>query len=280
MCGNYQPYLRGSEMYHISNHASNNKYICKCIYKYELTSHVEKSPVCIFWEVPEVDIVDKIYSISRNSLPIFKFETDLRTEIIQKGDREHHKHYCLAKRNGDIGYGTWTTAIYNCAVEYTSLVKHNSTYFDYWLRYFMYEEDKGNKQCVAITRDTMFRKLTYQFRPCSDRLPVLCVDESNSQLITPVFGNRGSQFPANSTEPMNPTSSNMPDVQRPEEIVYVNVVLFGLCILFAILIILRKRFTLCVRPTANKKFRRYNINESQMVQTDGNSERNNGVSQN
>lgn len=39
------------------------------------------------------------------------------------------------------GFGTWTTAIYNCAVN-GSLLKKESDDSDYWLSYFKYEDGK------------------------------------------------------------------------------------------------------------------------------------------
>ncbi|CAC5419079.1 unnamed protein product [Mytilus coruscus] len=133
-------------------------------------------------------------------------------------------HYIV----GDLGYGTWTTAIFNCAVGYTygSHVKHNSTYDDYWLRHFMYEEDQGSTQCVAITWDNISRSLTYQFRPCSNRLPGVCKDKSDSSYGSyastqiPVEFN-DSQFPTHTTQlafgrPLL-SSSNISDERRHEE---------------------------------------------------------------
>ncbi|VDI42884.1 Hypothetical predicted protein [Mytilus galloprovincialis] len=49
-----------------------------------------------------------------------------------------------------------------------------------WLGYFMYEEDEGDEQCVAIQRNNISLSLTKKFRPCSEHLPVLCNDEQNT----------------------------------------------------------------------------------------------------
>ncbi|VDI26777.1 Hypothetical predicted protein [Mytilus galloprovincialis] len=163
-----------------------------------------------------------------------------------------------------IGRGTWTSAIYKCAVDNSSRLKNNSPYFDYWLPYFIYEEDKGNTQCVAITKDNISRPPTYQFRTCSDRISVLCYDENDSShLITTVIANRGSQLPAISTEPIldrtvNQTTSNLPSVQKLEN----------------------ASLHMCVPH--NKKYGKYNIKQLKhpTVRVDGNSERDNCVSQN
>ncbi|XP_071131751.1 uncharacterized protein [Mytilus edulis] len=133
--------------------------ICKCIYKTELKSQLVQIPVCIFFDSTKMENVDDAYSLSRRSLPIFKFETDLRNKMIQNGEGIPHKHHCLAKTNGSFttndcnstkkftcdgpggfhGFGTWTTAIYNCIVN-GSFLKKKSDKSDHWLRYFKYEE--------------------------------------------------------------------------------------------------------------------------------------------
>ncbi|CAC5401466.1 unnamed protein product [Mytilus coruscus] len=288
------------------------RHVCKCIYETELKSQLVKIPVCIFWDSTKQENVDDVYSISRRSLPIFKFETDLQTKIIQKGDGKPDKYHCLAKTNGTLtandctskkkftceggkqhytvgysGYGTWTNATYKCLVDYESLLKNQSIYSDYWLRYFMYEEDKENQQCVAIRKNGTSLSLTYQFRPCSDRWPVLCKDEHDSSHIsTPLFVNHESQFSTDSTESTF-TSTNLSDVQRPGvkkdtfvvgEIVVVNVVLFGLCILFVSMIKLRNHLNMQLCQTANQKLRRKTIHGNHIVQRDENSQRDNGVS--
>ncbi|XP_052069396.1 uncharacterized protein LOC127708539 [Mytilus californianus] len=151
----------------------------------------------------------------------------------------------------------------------------------------MYEEDESNQRCGAILRNDITQPPTYQFRPCSDHLHVLCMDETDSSFIsTPISINSDNQIPANSTESafdvsFKPTSTQIADVQRSGvknntfvvgEVVIVNVVLFGLCILVVIMIILRKRLTLQVCQTAKQKFQRCNISKNPMVQTNGNSE--------
>ncbi|XP_052068513.1 uncharacterized protein LOC127707786 [Mytilus californianus] len=166
-------------------------------------------------------------------------------------------------------------------------MKKERNYSDYWLGYFKYEEEKANEQCVAILRTDISRSLTFEYRSCSDHLPVLCFDESYpSNIITPVLRNRGSEFSESSTKSnfqrtTRPTLANISDVKRPVvgEIVVVNVVLFGLCSLFAVLIIFRKRLALQVCQTANQKLRRNNINTKPVVQTDGTSEKNKGIRQ-
>ncbi|XP_071132915.1 neuroendocrine convertase 2-like [Mytilus edulis] len=127
------------------------------------------------------------------------------------------QHYTV----GYNGYGTWTNATHTCLSNNRSLLKSRSTYSDHWLRYFMYEEDKGNEQCVSIRKKSTSMSLNYQFRLCSDHLPVLCKDENDSNLIsTPVLRNQGSQFSACSTKSNFerttwPTVTNMYDVERP-----------------------------------------------------------------
>lgn len=49
---------------------------------------------------------------------------------------------CSLKKNliaGFPGFGTWTTAIYNCIVN-GSFLKKESDKSDHWLRYFKYDE--------------------------------------------------------------------------------------------------------------------------------------------
>ncbi|XP_076075843.1 uncharacterized protein LOC143046570 [Mytilus galloprovincialis] len=251
------------------------------------------------------NVVDEVYSSSRLSLPIFKFETDLWAKIVQKEDGERDKHQCLAKTNGTFttnncnskksfvckgglyGFGTWSNAIYNCTVTGSLLKKENDD-SDHWLKYFKYKEEKANEQCVAIVRTNNSRSLTYEYRSCSERLPVLCVNQSySSHINTPELRNQGREFPASPTEldferTIWPTLTNMSDVERPvvEKIVVVNVVLFGLCSLFVVLIIFRKRLALQVCPKANQKLRRNNINTKPVVQRDGNNETNKEKCQN
>ncbi|CAC5419078.1 unnamed protein product [Mytilus coruscus] len=113
-------------------------------------------PVCIVLEPAGKESVDHSYSISRYTLPIFRFE------------------------KGSTGYATWSTAISVCLGKNESLSK-NVVHFpyngDYWLPYFKYKEDKANEQCVSIVMNDNSLPLTYQFRPCSGRLPVLCKDK-------------------------------------------------------------------------------------------------------
>ncbi|CAC5388098.1 unnamed protein product [Mytilus coruscus] len=124
---------------------------------------------------------------------------------------------------GSKGFATWSTAMYTCLRNNGSFSKNEDDfryYWDYWLRYFKYEEDKANEQCVAIIRNDNSLPLTYQFRPCSDRLPVLCNDSNfSSHIITPVFVNRGSLFSGDSKETIfgrniDTTLTNNSDVQR------------------------------------------------------------------
>ncbi|VDI69111.1 Hypothetical predicted protein [Mytilus galloprovincialis] len=198
------------------------KQVCKCFYEYELKSTLVKMPVCFYWDPAQMESVDKVYSISRSSLPIFKFET------------------------GFHGSGTWTTAIYNCAVN-GSLLKKKSDNSDHWLSYFKYED---------------------------------------GHISTPVLRNQGSELSASPTESNFegttwPPHTNMSNVEKPVgKIVVVNVVLFGLCSLFVILIIFRKRLALQVCQRGNQKLKTNKINTKPVVQRDGNSEKNKGKFQN
>ncbi|VDI82292.1 Hypothetical predicted protein [Mytilus galloprovincialis] len=148
--------------------------------------------------------------------------------------------------------------------------------------------DKGNEQCVSIRKNSTSMSLNYQFRLCSDHLPVLCEDENDSNLIsTQVLRNQGSEFSASTTDSNFerttwPTLTNMFVVERPVvgKIVVVNVVLFGLCIIFVVLIIFRKRLALQVCPKANQQLRRNNIKTKSVVQRNGDGEKNKGKCQN
>ncbi|CAC5419083.1 unnamed protein product [Mytilus coruscus] len=292
------------------------KNVCKCIHQYELTSQLVKIPLCYWWDSNEKeDDVDKVFLISRETLPIFKFKTDFRTKIIQNGGREPHKHHCLANRNGTleiyyckseknfsceggyIGYGTWTTAIYKCLLNNQSLLEDKSDLMEYWLRYFRFEDDHGIEKCVAVERKNMSRTLIYQFRPCSDLVLVLCKDErESSHIITPLIGNDGSRFSGESTESifdrtMKPSSTNSTDhVQRPG-------INNGICVMkiktickileynskrkhIAVQLFSRKKTRRVACQTVNKKFSRNIMKKNRMDTTSCTRQRNKGTLQN
>ncbi|CAC5391490.1 unnamed protein product [Mytilus coruscus] len=125
----------------------------------------------------------------------------------------------------------------------TAVCAGGDSRFGTWI--FTIHSYKVNQRCAAILRNYFTQSLTYQLRNCSDQLAVLCKDENNIR-----------------------------------EIVIVNVVLFCLIILFVVMIILRKRINIQVCQSTNQKFRRNNIKTTSMVETNENSERNNGVPQN
>ncbi|CAC5401467.1 unnamed protein product [Mytilus coruscus] len=236
-----------------------------------MMSHLEMHSVCIIPNSTNLDNVDAVYSMSHSSLPIFRFETEFRTKIIQNADTESSEYHCLTKGTGD------TLTSNDCTSD----------------KSFHCTDDKGNESCVAVLNDDISCSLTYQFRPCSDHLPVLCRDKNNpSHISTPYFVNRGSHFPADSTESTfielcKPTSTKISDVQRPGEnnetfgkVVLVNVVLFLLCIISVIMFIFRNRFHKPVGVTSKQIFPNNIVNRNTMIQTGIHSERNNRVSPN
>ncbi|VDI82291.1 Hypothetical predicted protein [Mytilus galloprovincialis] len=92
--------------------------VCKCIHENEIKSRIVEMPKCIYWDPSKMENVDDVFSISRRSIPIFKFK-----------------------------------------------------------------RDKGNEQCVSIRKNSTSMSLNYQFRLCSDHLPVLCEDENDSNYL-------------------------------------------------------------------------------------------------
>ncbi|CAC5419084.1 unnamed protein product [Mytilus coruscus] len=155
---------------------------------------------------------------------------------------------------------------------------------------------ESNHRCVAIIRKDDIHSLTYQYRNCSDRLPTLCKKGNSSRYSdTQIHVKYSRVFPADSTESkfeksFKPTSANVSDIQGSgemstdnktfEEIVVVNVVLFGVCILVILMIILRKRFNLQLCSRAIQKSRRNTIKRNPFELTDGNNTGNNTVPQN
>ncbi|CAC5377647.1 unnamed protein product [Mytilus coruscus] len=177
---------------------------------------------------------------------------------------------------------TWKDAQAICNVSSVNDIMHTEraytelpTNFTAWTSSFSrtsdwaYFYDESNQRCALILRNDITQSPIYQFRLCSDHLHVLCMDETDSSLIsTQILINSDNHIPANSTETafdisFKPTSTQMVDVQRSGvktntfvvgEVVIVNVVLFGLCIFIVIMIFLRKRLTLQVCQTAKQKF--------------------------
>ncbi|VDI26776.1 Hypothetical predicted protein [Mytilus galloprovincialis] len=86
-------------------------------------------------------------------------------------------------------------------------------------RYSLVTQANGeNEQCVSIMRDNISLSLSYQFRPCSDHLPVVCKEGSYTghNVVTTVFEN---QFPENATQSafdrtINQTSTDISEEQR------------------------------------------------------------------
>lgn len=212
---------------------------CKCIHQNELKSGIVERPMCMSTDVRNAQIIDRVYLMSHSSLPIFKFETEFWSKGIQKNGTEGIKYNCLTKRqdgtfisincssnniiycaDGHRAYGTWSYAINLCLLRNESLLKEQNNSSHYWLGYFMYKEDESNQRCALILRNDITQSPIYQFRLCSDHLHVLCMDETDSSLIsTQILINSDNHIPANSTETafdisFKPTSTQMVDVQR------------------------------------------------------------------
>ncbi|VDI11388.1 Hypothetical predicted protein [Mytilus galloprovincialis] len=235
------------------------KDICKCIHEVvtnDAKSDLKKSPVCL--KQDSTNSIDDVYSNWHSALPIFKFDTAI------------------------FGVsGNWNHAINSCLLREETLSKDHDKIQNGWLDYFLYTEVKSNHRCIAITRKDGIKPLTYQYRSCSDQLPTLCKINNNSGNCNIKYG---SVCHADSTESLKPTSANVSDVQGSgemstdnkniEEIVVVNVVLFGACMYCILLINLRKRFNLHLCQRASQQSRRTTIKRHPIELTNRNSTEN------
>ncbi|XP_063447569.1 uncharacterized protein LOC134727117 [Mytilus trossulus] len=136
----------------------------------------------------------------------------------------------------------------------------------YTKRQHIDDSDDPKMRCVALLIKSADQSSFYQYRNCSDFLPILCKEGSNL--------NNDSLFPANSTESAFGSTSE-PSSAAKGKIVIVNFVLVGLCIFVIMLIILRKQVNMQNCQTANQKSRSNTINKQPKAHRDRNSVRDN-----